>query len=119
MTRQSGNLWVPRGEVAAIREAMGKPDPLARAADPETSKAAARGIVPHLGALQQAAADAVRRWPGRTATELAVNAGHADPRVFNRRLGECERLGMVRRGEPRRCKATGRQAATWWPGGEA
>lgn len=115
MTRQSGNLWIPTGEVAALREALGKPNPLARTADPTTSHDAARGIVPHLGALQQAAADAVRRWPGRTATELAVNAGHPDPRVFNRRLGECERLGTVRRGEARACRATNRRAATWWP----
>lgn len=104
----AGSLW-HEGSFAELRET------LARKTDPETSHAAASGIAPHLGALQQAAADAVRRWPGRTATELAVNAGHADPRVFNRRLGECERFGMVRRGEPRACKATGRQAATWWP----
>jgi DNA-binding MarR family transcriptional regulator len=86
---------------------------LARTSDPATSKAAARHIVGRLKARQSAALQAVRDWPGQTATELAEACGIFDPRIFNRRLPELEKLGMVERGPARGCRVTGRLAATW------
>lgn len=90
--------------------------PLWRTTDPETSKEAGRHMVSS-GRLKKAQGDAlrwVREHPGRTATELAHAVGVFDPRVLNRRLPELERLGLVKRGEPRPCRVTSRRAAVWW-----
>jgi len=117
----AGSLWSPQddnsavGAVAKLREALGKPDPrkLARTTDPATSHAAAREILPDLAGLRRAAVEAVANHPGLTATELSRAVGISDPRVLNRRLGECEKLGVVVRGPVRVCSVTGRSAATW------
>lgn len=89
------------------------PHRLARTSDPQTSHDAAASIVPHLPRLQRQALEAVAMTPGRTATELARLHGVPDPRVFNRRLTELARQGLVVRGPVRRCSVTGRSAATW------
>ncbi len=99
--------------VTELRQVLRKPAPLARTTDPGTSHAAAREIVPHLAGLRLAAVEAVGRHPGLTATELSRAEGITDPRVLNRRLGECESMGLVRRGPARVCSVTGRSAATW------
>jgi hypothetical protein len=87
--------------------------PLARTTDPATSKAAAREIVDRLPELQRFALRAVENYPGRTANELSEALGLRDPRTLNRRLGEVEAAGLVRRAAPRRCAVSGRTAATW------
>lgn len=94
-----------------------EPDPrhLARASDPETSHEAAQAIVASVGELQRWAAECVAKSPGKTARELAAIYCPQDPKRIDRRLGECEKLGMVRRGEVRKCNRSGRSAATWWP----
>lgn len=89
------------------------PHCLARTSDPQTSHDAAASIVPHLPRLQRQALEAVAMTPGRTSTELARLHGVHDPRVYNRRLTELARLGLVVRGAARRCSVTGRSAATW------
>ncbi len=90
----------------------------ARAVDPDTSKAAAV----HVTRTGKAAAQVrqaewlVQRWPGYTCRELAeFDLDRAAYEWLHKRLPECR---GVRKGEPRKCRVTGRQAATWWPAQE-
>ncbi len=89
--------------------------PLARHSDPDTSHEAADLIKPSLNRLRAWAVSCVLATPGLTARELSERHCPGDPKRIDRRLGECERLGTVRRGEPRACTVGGRRAATWWP----
>jgi len=90
--------------------------PLARKTDPGTSWAAAKSLEPaELAGLRRRAVALVTKYPGRIARELSELAGDGDPRTLNRRLGEVERMGLVRRGQARRCAVTGKLCATWWP----
>ena len=89
---------------------------LARSTDPRESKQAAREAVAE-GKVTKARAmalDAVRATPGLTANELEC-AHDLLRSTFGRRLGELEKLGMVRRDKSRRCRITGRTAACWHP----
>lgn len=88
---------------------------LARATDPETSKAAARAIIPHLSKLHAWTTECVQKSPGKTSRELAALYCPTDPRTINRRLGECEARQSVIRGAERACTISGRMAETWWP----
>lgn len=103
---------------------MTPPDPYRRArrSDPETSHEAARQV--EATGMAQAQAhrvfDAVVRWPERTSAELAMNMQTAWriewPNIryaVARRLPELLAAGLVERGEPRQCQATGRRAMTW------
>lgn len=87
---------------------------LARRSDPETSKAAAREIVPALSGLQARTLDLVRAHGGSTGTELSVHAGDSDPRVINRRLTELVQDGRVAIGVTRPCRITGKRCRTYW-----
>ena len=89
--------------------------PLYRRGNPETSREAAESAVPTLGERQRWAAECVRQRPGLTARELAAVYCPDDPKRIDRRLGECEKLRTVRRGDPRTCSRSGRRAATWYP----
>jgi len=93
-----------------------EPDPktLARRTDPVESKQAAAQIVPELEGLRRRTYQMVKLYPGRIARELSELAGDTDFRIIGRRLGEVEKLGLIRRGESRACKHTGRRCATWW-----
>lgn len=91
------------------------PRRLARSEDPVESKLAAEEIATSLSALRRHAYELVREHPGLIARELSEIAGHADPRTLNRRLGEVEEMGLIRRGESRPCAVTGRHCATWFP----
>ncbi len=65
------------------------------------------------GKAQAFAVWCVKQKPDSTARELdRAYAPRAD-RSVGKRLTECERLGLVRRGAKRRCTVTGRTAATW------
>lgn len=86
---------------------------LARRGDPSTSHLGALDAAQRLGRLQAEALDAVRRWPGCTATELAQHRGDGDPRKINRRMGELRTLGAIVEGPARACRVTNRMAATW------
>jgi hypothetical protein len=88
----------------------------ARATDPATSWEAAETMVSSgKRALQQAAAEqAVKLNPGHTSAELARYCA-LDRYQLARRLPEAESAGLVRRGESRKCMATGHSATTWWP----
>lgn len=87
----------------------------ARTTDPITSHMAAADIIASGCASKQRrrAAAAVRNHPGRTSLELSRVTG-IDRYELARRLPECEREGMVKRGDHRRCNASGKQAVTWW-----
>lgn len=99
--------------------------PNVRAADPESSLAAA-GEMDRAGARRRQAACAlglVRRHPGSTALELLRAAAPADlaalggqPRhAVSRRLPELRALGLVRNGAQRACRVNGRLMLTWEP----
>ena len=87
--------------------------PRARRSDPETSHLAAERIKPKLRAQQQAVLDALTRWPGSTAVELAKVSG-LDRYLVSRRLPELVPI-WVRRGKPRVCTVAGTPQTTWRP----
>lgn len=86
-----------------------------RNSDPHTSQLAAAHVTA-TGARahqQHQAAAAVSSFPGLTSLELA-KATTMCRFMLARRLPECEAAGQVVRGAVRRCKVSGRSAATWW-----
>lgn len=88
---------------------------LARASHPQTSADAAESIVGTLAAAIAFAVRCVRETPGRTRRELAaIHCPEDEGRVGKRLDGACK-MGLLRRGEPRRCDVTGRMATTWYP----
>ncbi len=90
--------------------------PAARRADPVTSHEAARQVTAS-GARDGQARDtliALRANPGATTAELSVRTG-IDRHAVARRMPELEKLGLVRRGEPKKCGATKRRALAWYP----
>jgi hypothetical protein len=86
--------------------------PRARRSDPETSHLAAERIRPKLRKQQQAVLDALARWPGSTAVELAKVSG-LDRYLVSRRLPELTPI-WVRRGRPRACSVAGTIQGTWY-----
>lgn len=90
--------------------------PAARRTDPVTSHQAAETLTRtgERAHLQHLTAAAVRQYPGRTSQELAALT-KIDRYTLARRLPECETAKTVRRGEPRECTITKRNALTWWP----
>ena len=103
---------------AKAKKADPKPDPktLARAGDPETSRLAAESVADAVASVQRWAARCVKKSPGKTSRELAELYCPTDPRKIGRRLAECEKLGTVVRGKVRKCKVSGKKAATWEAG---
>ena len=85
--------------------------PRARNTDPATSHLAAERIRPKLRAQQQAVLDALAKWPGSTAVELAKVSG-LDRYLVSRRLPELVPV-HVRRGKPRVCTVAGTPQTTW------
>jgi hypothetical protein len=65
-----------------------------------------------LGKLQQAVLSYVRRFPGKTAHELDDMGGTQD---YHKRLPELRAKGLVKNGDKRNCRLTGKLAQTWWP----
>ena len=90
------------------------PERLARRTDHENSKAAAREIQGDLKGLRARALALVEAHPGKTARQLSALAGDAELRTVGRRLGELNKLKLVKRGESVRCGTTNRMVATWW-----
>lgn len=67
-----------------------------------------------MNAQRQAVLAYVRMYPGDTAREY--DAAKILPEgAFHRRLVELMRVGLVRRGEPRKCRVGNRSAHTWLP----
>jgi hypothetical protein len=87
--------------------------PRARRSDPETSHEAAARVAPKLRAQQQTVLDALARYPGSTAVELASKAG-LDRYLVSRRLPELVPT-HAKRGRPRACTVAGTAQTTWYP----
>lgn len=94
----------------------------ARDADPVTSHEAAE--TEGLGEQARTVLEAVTRWPGRTAVELAeLIAFTRKPRQtaeqwrhpVSRRTADLAGKGLIRRGEIRECRLKMRRMVTWWP----
>ena len=56
---------------------------------------------------------AVRRFPGRTAGELAKMIKTLDRVQVARRLSELKDVNLIARGKARKCGASGRTCCTW------
>ena len=89
--------------------------PRARATDPLTSHLAADRLAKSgkLREQQRQVLDALTRWPGSTAVELATNSG-LDRYLVSRRLPELVPQ-WARRGRPRVCTVAGTAQGTWYP----
>ena len=87
--------------------------PRARRSDPITSHLAAESVRPKLRDQQQRVLDALTRWPGSTAVELATSSG-LDRYLVSRRLPELVPQ-YARRGKPRACTVAGTPQTTWYP----
>jgi hypothetical protein len=81
-----------------------------------TSKLAADELVRSGSMAEQRALvlGIVKAAPGHTALEYDKLYLQRD-RCAGRRLSELERLGVVRKGDARRCEVGQRAAVTWWP----
>lgn len=106
--------------------------PMVRNTDPETSRdAAKKHAAKGLSERRRQVLSLVREFPGSTQGELArmffhKYGGSIRPQ-FNelsitvcaatphKRLPELEALGLVRRGDKRKCWDSGYDCATWWP----
>lgn len=86
-----------------------------RRTDPEPSHAAEREINHGLRSQQALAILAlVREYVGATSTEMS-GGDYRTAIIARKRLPDLEKLGKVRRGEPRKCNVSGRLLTTWWP----
>lgn len=91
-------------------------DSLARRNDPETSRKAAQKIASCSAQLAAAAAEMVRKYPGRTGAELDRLAGCEVKRTVSKRLADAaDKFGLISRGPRRQCSIGGNEALTWLP----
>ena len=91
-------------------------DRLARTSDPETSRSAAKKIACSVTQLAAAAAEMVRKYPGRTGAELDRLAGCEVKRTVSKRLADAaDKFGLITRGPKRLCSIGGNEALTWIP----
>lgn len=88
---------------------------LARATDPVTSQASGQAIADSGTDRHQArlAAAMVKANSGLTCQEIAAADDRLDEHQLGRRLKQAESMGLVRRGDVKRCAITGRSATTW------
>jgi len=91
-----------------------KPEQLARGTDPSTSHEAAEQLIQTGTASNQrdACLAVLRQQDGQTSAEIGVMVG--DRHMPARRLPDLKKLGLVRKGEARVCRANGTRAVTWW-----
>ena len=96
--------------------------PMARREDPETSHVAAlRHVASALSLRRSQVYDVVARYPDQTSNELGLRMTQAFPDLELRaasaspqkRLPELEKLGLIVRGQARKCTSSGYQAHTW------
>lgn len=93
--------------------------PNARATDPESSHLAGDHVtLSGVRATQgQVVLQAVKQAPGRTSREISHPFGMSlDRYAVARRLADLEDMGLVYKGESKRCLIAGTMAVTWWPG---
>jgi hypothetical protein len=91
--------------------------PLSRAADPQSSRAAEIEAVESglVAGHERLIVAAVRAMPGQTGDEIGLAVGLTNVQVL-RRTRAMERRGVIRRGEQRASRVSGRLAVTWWVG---
>ncbi len=87
-----------------------------RCTDPGTSRGAADDIVADgmLGDMMAIALRLVQQNPGCTSNELDEISGKGEGRI-RKRLNDLLRRGLVRHGEPRVSRVSGKHNVTWWP----
>lgn len=108
-----------QGELfSSMAAAMPRPNvstPIARKSDPGTSHTAGERLRESgkLREQQRQVLDALIRWPGSTAVEIATNSG-LDRYLVSRRLPELVPQ-YARRGKPRTCSVNGSAQTTWYP----
>jgi hypothetical protein len=90
--------------------------PLSRAADPQSSRAAEIEAVESglVAGHERLIVAAVRARPGQTGDEIGAAVGLTNVQVL-RRTRAMERRGVIRRGDQRASRVSGRLAVTWWP----
>lgn len=93
------------------------PHTLTRTTHPETSRLAAEEVVGSVALQVFVAVRCVMKSPGSTARELDKEYCPNGERQIGKRLDGAARDGLIKRGESRRCKVSGRLAQTWWPVG--
>lgn len=87
---------------------------LRRNTDPSTSDKSARELSPDkLRGMRLRAWSLVKKYPDKTATELADLAGDRCTRRVGKRLPELEKMGWVVRSGVRKCTVTGKDCCTW------
>ena len=93
--------------------------PRSRRRDPETSRQAARKVLPAYRGQMARVLDAIRAHPMHTACELARLMSHEgeDPTrlryLVSRRTADLARDGAIRRCPPRVCGVSGSPQTTW------
>lgn len=90
------------------------PHQLARTEHPETSKRAARELMPKVGSAMAKALRLLQENPGSTASELDAVAGTPAGSI-RKRLNDLRERGLSFTKGSRRCHITGRQAQLWYP----
>ena len=106
-----------------MADQLGLVFPMARARDPETSHQAAARHEKKLSLRRAEVLLLVAESPGLTSGELSRRMFERHPHLSirrcaetpHKRLPELERLGLVRRGQPRECIDSRYKAVTWWP----
>lgn len=91
-------------------------NPISRSSDPETSHCAADEITGDgsRSRMMRLALEVVRANPGCTANELDQLCNCKDGAI-RKRLTDLEKLGLVKTGEVRKSKVTGKMNQTWYP----
>ena len=91
-------------------------NPIARKSDPISSHLSAYEITASgiRGTQQTEIMFAAKKYPGRTSRELAGHTG-LDRYIVARRLPELESVGLVYKGDARKCRVADRMAVVWWP----
>jgi hypothetical protein len=107
---------VPVNQYGYPIEQIADADRLARSGDQETSRSAAKKIACSVTELAAAAAEMVRKYPGRTGAELDRLAGCEVKRTVSKRLADAaDKFGLISRGPKRQCSIGGNEALTWLP----
>lgn len=90
--------------------------PASRPSDPSTSHLAEAEITGDgsRARMMRKALELVRTHPGCTANELDQLAGSKDGSI-RKRLTDLEKAGLVRTGEVRKSRVTGKLNQTWYP----
>lgn len=123
------DLFGDQAEHRRIRRSLLIDTPATRRTDPTTSLKAETKLRKSgaLGAQQRQVLEAVLRWPGRTAVELAALMARAEGHgehtergvriryMVSRRIADLARAELIRRGIPRICEINNTSQNTYYP----